>query len=80
MVRKKVFTKRETGLGQLILGIIVFVIGLMWSIWVIKHYEIESNVIAKIQISFPLFYGIGLIIGGIVLIITGFKKLKRRIS
>ena len=78
MAKYQIFSKKEKALGELIVGIIALLIGLMWEIRVIRYYNIENaNLITNIQFTFPLLYGIGLIIGGVVLIIYGYKKIKK---
>lgn len=70
-----IFSKKEKSLGKLISGIIFLLIGLMWEIRVLRIYDIgNANLISNIQFSFPLLYGLGLILGGIVLIISSYKK------
>ena len=78
MAKHQTFSKKEKALGELILGIIALLMGLMWEIKVLRYYNIgNANLTTKIQFTFPLLYGIRLIIGGIVLIISGYRKIKK---
>jgi len=76
MFPENIFSKNEVRLGSLISGIVFFLLGLWWSIGIIFDYDLGLGIMYNVQISFPLLYGIGLIIGGVVLMIIGFKKLK----
>ncbi len=70
-----IFSKKEKRLGKLAIGIIALVIGIMWEIRVIRIYNLgDVNLITNIQFTFPLLYGLGLIIGGIIVILYSYKK------
>ncbi len=80
MVKKYIygFTEREVAIGKLVFGIIVILIGLMWGIRVINSYDfVISGLLPTFPFFFPLIYSFGLIIGGIVLIVHGVRKMKK---
>lgn len=69
------FTKKEIAIGELIFGIIVIILGLLWGTRVINSYDFaNSGLLPTFPFFFPLIYSLGLIIGGIVLILKGKKK------